>query len=92
MFLFQDQAQSPSIPPMMNNPIADTRERVPQTLSKEVQEKLKEIFAWLQRDARDQFKILITLKKCLNPSAENFLRTSMPHLNPSPVWIFITCP
>jgi hypothetical protein len=58
MLLFQDQAQSPSIPPMMNNPIAATRERVPQTLSKEVQEKLKEIFAWLQRDARDQFKDL----------------------------------
>jgi hypothetical protein len=35
---------------MMNNPIAETRERVPQTLSEEVQEKLKEIFAWLQKD------------------------------------------
>jgi hypothetical protein len=53
MLLFQDQAQSPSIPPMMNNTVAETRERVPQTLSDEVQEKLKEIFAWLQRDARD---------------------------------------
>jgi hypothetical protein len=31
---------------MGNNPIAETRERVPQTLSEEVQEKLKEIFAW----------------------------------------------
>jgi hypothetical protein len=37
-------------------------------------------------------KILITLKKCLNLSAENFLRTLMPHLNLFPVWIFITCP
>jgi hypothetical protein len=27
-------------------------------LSEEVQEKLKEIFAWLQKDARDQFKDL----------------------------------
>jgi chromosome segregation ATPase len=35
---------------MMNDPIAETRERVPQTLSEEVQEKLKEIFAWLQKD------------------------------------------
>jgi hypothetical protein len=51
MLLFLDQAQSPSIPPMMNNPIAETRERVPQTLSEEVREKLKEIFAWLQKDA-----------------------------------------
>jgi hypothetical protein len=36
---------------MMNNPIAETRKRVPQTLSEEVREKLKEIFAWLQKDA-----------------------------------------
>jgi chromosome condensin MukBEF ATPase and DNA-binding subunit MukB len=31
---------------------------VPQTLSEEVQEKIKEIFAWLKKDARDQFKDL----------------------------------
>jgi myosin heavy subunit len=67
MFLFQDQAQSPSIPPMINNPIADTRERVPQTLSEEVQEKLKEIFAWLQRDARNQFKNLDHFEEMLEP-------------------------
>jgi hypothetical protein len=30
---------------MGNNPVAEERERVPQTLSEEVQEKLKEIFA-----------------------------------------------
>jgi chromosome segregation ATPase len=43
---------------MGNNPVAEARERVPQTLSEEVQEKLKEILAWLQKDARDQFKDL----------------------------------
>jgi hypothetical protein len=43
---------------MGNTPVAEARERVPQTLSEEVQEKLKEIFAWLQKDARDQFKDL----------------------------------
>jgi hypothetical protein len=43
---------------MGNNPVAEAREGVPQTLSEEVQEKLKEIFAWLQKDARDQFKDL----------------------------------
>jgi hypothetical protein len=32
---------------MTNDPIAETRERVPQTLSEEAQEKLKEIFSWL---------------------------------------------
>jgi chromosome segregation ATPase len=67
MLLFQDQAQSPSIPPMTNNPIADTRERVPQILSEEVQEKLKEIFALLQRDARDQFKNLDHFEEMLEP-------------------------
>jgi hypothetical protein len=67
MLLLQDQAQSPSVPPMTNNPIAETRERVPQTLSEEVQEKLKEIFAWLQRDARDQFKNLDRFEEMLEP-------------------------
>jgi chromosome segregation ATPase len=43
---------------MGNNPVAEARERVPQTLSEEVQEKLKKILAWLQKDARDQFKDL----------------------------------
>jgi hypothetical protein len=43
---------------MGNNPIAETREGVPQALSEEVQEKLKEIFAWLQREARDQIRDL----------------------------------
>jgi hypothetical protein len=47
----QDQAPSSSNPPMGNNPIAKTRERRPQALSEEVQEKQKEIFAWLQREA-----------------------------------------
>jgi hypothetical protein len=43
---------------MGNNPVAEAREGVPQTSSEEVREKLKEIFAWLQKDARDQFKDL----------------------------------
>jgi hypothetical protein len=34
---------------MGNNPVAE--EGVPQTLSEEVRAKLKEIFAWLQKDA-----------------------------------------
>jgi chromosome segregation ATPase len=67
MLLFQDQAQSPSIPTMMNNPIAETRERIPQILSEEAQEKLKEILAWLQRDARDQFKDLDHFEAMLEP-------------------------
>jgi hypothetical protein len=52
---------------MGNNPVAETREGVPQTLSEIVQEKLKEIFAWLQRDARDQFKDLDHFEEMLGP-------------------------
>jgi hypothetical protein len=33
-------------------------EEMHQTLSEEVLEKLREIFAWLEKDARDQFKDL----------------------------------
>jgi hypothetical protein len=55
---------------MVNNPIAETRERVPQTLSAEVQEKLKVIFAWLQRDARDQFKDLDHFEEMLEPISQ----------------------
>jgi hypothetical protein len=43
---------------MGNNPVAEVMEGVHQTLSEEVLEKLREIFAWLERDARDQFKDL----------------------------------
>jgi chromosome segregation ATPase len=55
---------------MMNNPIAEMRERVPQTLSEEVQEKLKEIFAWLQKDGRDQFKDLDHFEEMLEPISQ----------------------
>jgi chromosome segregation ATPase len=55
---------------MMNNPIAETRERVPKTLSEEVREKLKEIFAWLQKDARDQFKDLDRFEEMLEPISQ----------------------
>jgi hypothetical protein len=67
MLFFQDQALSSSNPPMRNNPIAETRERVPQALSEEVQEKLKEVFAWLQREARDQIRDLDYFEDMLRP-------------------------
>jgi hypothetical protein len=67
MSFFQDQAPSSSNPPMGNNPIAETSERVPQTLSEEVQEKLKEIFAWLQREPRDQIRDLNYFEDMLRP-------------------------
>jgi hypothetical protein len=43
---------------------------VPQTLSEEVLERLKEIFAWLQRDARDQFKDLDHFDEILEPISQ----------------------
>jgi chromosome segregation ATPase len=43
---------------------------VPQTLSEEVREKLKEIFAWLQKDARDQFKDLDRFEEMLEPISQ----------------------
>jgi chromosome segregation ATPase len=55
---------------MMNNPIAETRERVLQTLSEEVREKHKEIFAWLQKDARGQFKDLDRFEEMLEPISQ----------------------
>jgi chromosome segregation ATPase len=41
-----------------NNPTVETREGGTQALSEEVQERLKEVFAWLQKDARDQIRDL----------------------------------
>jgi chromosome segregation ATPase len=43
---------------MGNNPGAEAMEEVHQTLSEEVLEKLREIFAWLEKDAQDQFRDL----------------------------------
>jgi hypothetical protein len=80
MLFSQDQVPSSSNPSMGDNPIAETREGGPQALPEEAQEKLKEIFAWLQRDARDQIRDLDHFK--------NSLRISRPHLNPSLVWMF----
>jgi hypothetical protein len=47
-----------------------------QVLSEENQAKLKEIFSWLQKDARDQVRYLITSRKYLNPSIKSFPTTS----------------
>jgi chromosome segregation ATPase len=55
---------------MGNNPAAEAREEVSQTLSEEVREKLKEIFAWLQKDARDQFKDLDHFEEMLEPISQ----------------------
>jgi hypothetical protein len=43
---------------MGNNPVAEAMEGVHRTLSETVLAKLREIVAWLDRDAQDQFKDL----------------------------------
>jgi hypothetical protein len=39
-----------------NDPAAETREGGTQAPPEEIQAKLKEIFSWLQKDARDQIR------------------------------------
>jgi hypothetical protein len=56
MLPFQDQTPSSPSPLVDNNPAAETRERGTQALSEEIQTRIKEIFAWLQKDARDQIR------------------------------------
>jgi hypothetical protein len=67
---------------MVNNPIAETRERVPQTLSEEVQKKLKEIFAWLQKEARDQIRDLDYFEDMLRPISQKLLEDVRASLEP----------
>jgi chromosome segregation ATPase len=52
---------------MENNPAAETREGGTQALSEAMQVKLKEIFAWLQKDARDQIRDLDYFEEMLGP-------------------------
>jgi hypothetical protein len=61
-----------------------------QALSEEIQVKLKEIFAWLQKDARDQIRDVDHFEEMLEPSVKNSLKTSRLRWSPSLVWTFIT--
>jgi chromosome segregation ATPase len=70
MLLFQDQTPSSSSPLVENNPAAETREGGTQALSEEMQVKLKEIFAWLQKDARDQIRDLDYFELMLGPISQ----------------------
>jgi chromosome segregation ATPase len=63
-----------------NNPSAETRKGGTQALLEEVQEKLKEIFAWLQRDARDQIRDLNYFEEMLGPIGQELpedIKTSL---------------
>jgi hypothetical protein len=83
MLPFHDQTPSSSSPLVENNPAAETREGGTQALSEEIQARLKEIFSWLQKDARDQIRDVDYFEGMLDPSAKSSLRTSRLHWNPS---------
>jgi hypothetical protein len=63
-----------------NNPTAEPREGGTQALSEEVQERLKEIFSWLQKDARDQIRDLDYFEDMLGPISQELpedIKTSL---------------
>jgi chromosome segregation ATPase len=67
-----------------NNPTAETREGGTQALSEEVQERLKEIFAWLQRNARDQIRDLDYFEEMLGPISQELpedIKTSLESIS-----------
>jgi hypothetical protein len=67
MLPFQEQTPSSSSPLVDNNPAAKTREVGTQALSEEIQARLKEIFVWLQKDARDQIRDVDHFEGMLEP-------------------------
>jgi hypothetical protein len=70
MLPYQDQIPSSSSLLVENNPTAKTRERGTQALPEEIQTRLKEIFAWLQKDARDQIRDLDYFEGMLGPISQ----------------------
>jgi hypothetical protein len=71
--LLSYQAPSSSDLSMGNSPVAEAMEEMHQTLSEEVLEKLREIFAWLEKDARDQFKDLDHFEEMLESISQELL-------------------
>jgi chromosome segregation ATPase len=70
MLPLQDQTPSSLIPLVENDPAAETREGGTQALSEEIQARLKEIFAWLQKDARDQIRDVNYFEGMLEPISQ----------------------
>jgi chromosome segregation ATPase len=82
MLPFQDQTPSSSSPLVENNPAAETREGGTQALSEEIQARLKEIFAWLQKDARDQIRDLDYFEGMLGPISQKLPKDIKTSLEP----------
>jgi hypothetical protein len=82
MLPFQEQTPSSSSPLVENNPAAETREGGTQALSKEIQARLKEIFAWLQKDARDQIRDVDHFEGMLEPISQKLPEDIKTSLDP----------
>jgi chromosome segregation ATPase len=65
-----------------DNPAAETRGEGIQALSEEIQARLKEIFAWLQKDARDQIRDLDYFEGMLGPICQELPEDIKTSLDP----------
>jgi chromosome segregation ATPase len=82
MLPFQDQIPSSSSSLVENIPAAETRERGTQALPEEIQTRLQEIFAWLQKDARDQIRDLDYFEGMLGPISQELPEDIKSSLDP----------
>jgi chromosome segregation ATPase len=82
MLPFQDQIPSSSSSLVENNPAAETRERGTQALPEEIQTMLQEIFAWLQKDARDEIRDLDYFEGMLGPISQELPEDIKSSLDP----------
>jgi hypothetical protein len=91
IFPFQDQAISPSNSPLVVSDPATEKDEASlnQVLSEENQAKLKEIFYWLQKDARDQLRDVDHFEEILESIDQELPEDSKASLEPSQIWIFI---
>jgi hypothetical protein len=71
-FLFQDQTASSSNSFVVSDLVAETGDggTQNQALPEEIQIRLKEIFAWLQKDARDQIRDVDHFEEMLEPISQ----------------------
>jgi chromosome segregation ATPase len=69
---------------MVNDPTAETGDEEPssQVLSEETQARLKEIFSWLQKDARDQIRDVDHFEEMLEPISQDLPEDINASLDP----------
>jgi chromosome segregation ATPase len=84
IFPFQDQAPSSSSPLVVNDPAAKIGDGGTQNqgLLDEIQARLKEIFAWLQKDARDQIRDVDHFEEMLEPISQKLFEDIKASLEP----------